>query len=497
MRQIAILAGTLLLPSYLSYGLDPPVKLWERQYYSSYFDAAYFRDIEITDDGNLFISARTSDYTQPIHDSYVALLVDQDGEVIWEVPHEFAGGSGYDGTVLPDGSFVITGRAVEDSSSNSEGLYIHKISPEGTTIWAKVYDYPDTAEQGYSITSLPDGGFAVCGRVHGTGIQAGQAWLLRTDAQGDTLWTETWGTYNTNYGKTVLLNNNELCVLAMGRDDTLVTPSPHLLFYDLEGNYLRGTDYGDILYYLFPADMCLSTDGGYTFTTELWPPVWHTDQYGETLWWKSIYVTPNDWHKGYCIRQTMDSGYIFSGWDGYYEYEPGGNLTDYEEGWLARFDSEGNELWNINNPISVNHAFYSCLQLPQGGYMACGAYNVWESVYDGEETGAKGTTGFLARYAPETGISSPDPESSLTMDVSPNPFSSVLSVSFSQPEAGHASVRAYDLGGRLVSTFADGEFPSGSNTVEWSVPEDISSGCYFIQYNSDMDSVTLSVMLIK
>jgi hypothetical protein len=106
-------------------------------------------------------------------------------------------------------------------------------------------------------------------------------------------------------------------MLAKGLSDSLPTYGPHLLFYDLDGDYLRGTDYGDVLEYLFPADMCIASDGGYTFTTKYFPPVWHTDQYGETLWWQSIYVTPNDWHKGYCIRRTMDSGYIFSGWTGY------------------------------------------------------------------------------------------------------------------------------------------------------------------------------------
>ena len=490
MKTPVMLAGILLLFTFLSYGLDPPVKVWEKWYYTNW-DAAYFEDIELAINGDLFITALIYDITQPTHESFVALLLDQNGNCLWEVPHPFEGAFGYDGAVLPDGSYVITGTAVEDSTSNSVALFIQKISTEGTTIWAKIYDFPDTREEGYGITCLPDGGFAVCGRVHGTGIQAGQAWLLRTDATGDTLWTETWGTANTNFGKGVVYNNGEICVLALGKDDTLTTYGTHLLFFGPDGEYLRGTTESLTTE---PASICTTVDGGYTFTNTIFPRVWHTDQYGNLLWWKDIYVTPNDRHKGYCIRQTMDSGYIFSGWDGYYEYEPGGNLVDYEEGWLARFDSEGNELWNINNTISVNHAFYSCLQLPQGGYMACGAYNVFETPSNGEP---RGSSGYLVRYAPETGIEEPEPATALRMDVSPNPLSSSLSIYFSLPEAMEATLTVFDLNGRVVGEVADGTYWQGISTIEWIPPANLGSGCYLVRLSAAGASVTRNCVLIR
>lgn len=197
--------------------------------------------------------------------------------------------------------------------------------------------------------------------------------------------------------------------------------------------------------------------------------------------------------------QIENSGYLFSGWDG---YNPGpeddqpwadeiplstpssdeGDYDDYQEGWLVRFDSEGNELWNINNTVSANHHFYSCLQLPQGGYMACGTW---------------GGSGCLIRYAPETGIASPDPDDSLSLEIFPNPCSALLTVNFSVPEAGNASVRVYDLSGRLISTVADGLFPAGSNSVDWIVPDDVSSGCFLIQCNARLRSEVETVMLIK
>ena len=127
-------------------------------------------------------------------------------------------------------------------------------------------------------------------------------------------------------------------------------------------------------------------------------------------------------------------------------------------------------------------AIYSACQLSQGGYIAAGR---------------TASQGFLIKYAPETGISEPDPPGVLSLNVSPNPCSSVLSVSFALPEPGIASVRVYDLSGRLISTITGGSFPAGSSTVEWVVPERLSSGCYLIQYNCDAGSIAEPVLLIK
>jgi len=487
MRRLIILTGTLLLLSFISYGLDPPAMLWEKWYYTNH-DGCHFRDMEMTDDGNLFITGSAWDWTQPILEYYCAFLLDQDGNIIWEVEQPWYVGKGNDGVVLPDSTFVITGRCVETPDS-TYSLFLTKISQEGSIEWTRIYDYSETREEGYGITCLPDGGFAVCGRVHGTGSTAGQAWLLRTDAQGDTLWTRTWGTYNTSYGKSIICMNDMLCMLTMGADDTLQTGGTHLLFYDLDGNYLYGSDYPNLDYY-FPGDLCPASDGGVTFVTKTLPVIWHTNQYGETLWWHNIPTGPLDSHEGFSIRQTMDSGYIFAGWTGWWQWphdEQNAPVLEVDTGstqeaWLVRYSEEGEYLWGIEEERGVDYHFYSAVQLPQGGYVACGTW---------------GGSGYIARYAPETGISSPDPLNSISLEVSPNPCSSVLSVSFLLFEANHASVRVYDLGGRLVSTVADGEFPQGSNTVEWAVPEDLSSGCYFIQYNSDIGSATQSIVLIK
>jgi hypothetical protein len=480
----------LILPplSSLVLAMDPPAKLWEKWYYNGY-DSVSFNDIELTPSGDLFITGNATDWTEPIYKNYCAFLVDQSGGVLWAVEKPFFGIASYDGAVLPDGSFIITGTAVV-AQGDSFSLLIMKISSGGAIEWTKVYDYPDTKEEGYGITCLPDGGFAVCGRVHGTGtINAGQLWLLRTDESGDTLWTREWGSTVPNspdWGKTVLFENNELCVLVHGLTESLPTYGPHLLFYDLEGNYIRGTNYPE-LYYIFPGDMCLASDSGFIFVTKTFPSISHTDQYGEIMWRHSIEADPNDENEGFCIRRTMDGGYVFSGWDGYFEgpwddSDSGGNTLDYKEGWLVRFDADGNELWNLNNTVSHDNFFYSCVQLPEGGYITGGTW-----------TG----TGYLVRYAPETGIEGGDVIQGITLEAIPNPFSGSLSVSFTLSELVHVNLEVFDLSGRLVQRLLSEEAVPGLHSVEWSPGASVSSGCYLLRLVCAEETVSRRCVLLR
>jgi hypothetical protein len=113
MRHLTILAGTLLLLSFLSYGLDPPMKLWEKWYYTNHDGCVISEDMEITDDGNLFITGLALRLHNRSMKALLAFLMDQDGNIIWEVEQPWYAGKGNDGIVLPDSSFIITGRCLK------------------------------------------------------------------------------------------------------------------------------------------------------------------------------------------------------------------------------------------------------------------------------------------------------------------------------------------------------------------------------------------------
>jgi hypothetical protein len=65
----------------------------------------------------------------------------------------------------------------------------------------------------------------------------------------------------------------------------------------------------------------------------------------------------------------------------------------------------------------------------------------------------------------------------------PNPFKPSTSIPFELSESGHASLRIYDIGGRLVRTLVDDQLAGESYSVEWDGRDDrgrhLPSGAYF------------------
>lgn len=71
------------------------------------------------------------------------------------------------------------------------GIPIGLAAQTGAT-WSRTYG-GSFSEQGYSVQQTGDGGFAMAGDTYSFGAGDGDVWLIRTDANGDTLWTRTYG----------------------------------------------------------------------------------------------------------------------------------------------------------------------------------------------------------------------------------------------------------------------------------------------------------------
>jgi hypothetical protein len=463
----------------MSTALDPPVKMWERWYYTNW-DVAGFNSTTLTQSGDILLTGAILDYSPGVED-IVAVLVNQDGDVLWEVRDEFAGAFTKDSNMLPDGSFILVGSALADTSSTTTGVYIHKISESGATEWARIYGYETTDEDGYGVACLPDGGFAICGRVNGSGGGLGQAWILRTDVNGDTLWTDVWGEHTINFAKSIVFdqNNNWIVACVYGRSDTLVNRGPHLLYYSLDGTFLHGTTYPE-LYPEWVRGMCAATDGGFTFlsrygTGQADGTLTHTDPDGEILWSHTVpaQVTDDNDNLGLGFTQ-IDGGYVCCGWTGY--WSPPSNPFPFTEsvspvdtgstkdGWLMRYAHDGTFLWSVENEIGGDNHFYSAVQLPQGGYIAAGSSG----------------GGYLVRYAPETGIVGPEIAQASILSIAPNPFTSSLSISYCLTESGEVCISIYNLAGKRVANLDSGYEPAGNHGSLWTPETNIPNGCYLV-----------------
>jgi len=114
-----------------------------------------------------------------------------------------------------DGSFVGTGY-----SNNYDDLYIVKRNREGDQEWEKIIDYSENddwdTDQGNDIILANDGGFYILGSTNMYPATSGQDdfWLIKTDSDGDTLWTDVIGGEWWDIGQSLIqIENGNLLLL--------------------------------------------------------------------------------------------------------------------------------------------------------------------------------------------------------------------------------------------------------------------------------------------
>ncbi len=83
----------------------------------------------------------------------------------------------------------------------------------------------------------------------------------------------------------------------------------------------------------------------------------------------------------------------------------------------------------------------------------------------------------------------------------PNPFNPSTTIQFAMPENGAATLRVYDLAGRLVRTLVEGPKSAGFHTVIWNgqdnLGQTVPSGMYFYRLQTDGFQKTRKMLLVK
>src|SRR3569832_1133858 len=100
-----------------------------------------------------------------------------------------------------DGGYIISGGTYSFGAGNSD-IYLIKTNSNGDTLWTKTYG--GINDDGCrAICETTDGGYIIAGFTLSFGTGNQDVYLLKTEANGDTLWTKTYGGGNNDYGKSV------------------------------------------------------------------------------------------------------------------------------------------------------------------------------------------------------------------------------------------------------------------------------------------------------
>jgi len=88
-----------------------------------------------------------------------------------------------------DGGYIIIG---ETTTNTYMDALIIKTDISGNTIWKKTHGGSEM-DCGHSGFQTADGGYIIGGVTHSWGAGTRDFWVIKTNASGDTIWTQTYG----------------------------------------------------------------------------------------------------------------------------------------------------------------------------------------------------------------------------------------------------------------------------------------------------------------
>jgi hypothetical protein len=335
--------------SYSDYGLNSAVYLvktdeygnvlWEKTYGVTRRDVG--NSVQQTSDGGYIIAGNTS-FLRTNSDIYL-IKTDADGNVEWE--KTFGGEESDSGNSVQqtsDGGYVIAGESrsrYEDYSFTSE-VYLIKTDAEGNSVWERTFRNGETSS-GKSVKQTSDGGYIISGRTGSYGaidieVEEYDVYLIKTDAEGNSVWERTFRNREVNSGNSVHQTSDGGYIIAG------VTGSGY--------RYEVAPD-GDDVYLI------------------------KTDAEGIAVWEKTY--GGEDYDSGYSVQQTSDGGYIIAG-----------NTSSYGAGYydvyLIKTNEDGTVVWEKTFGDMESESGYSVQQTSDGGYIIAG-YKGWFD-FDGMST---------------------------------------------------------------------------------------------------------------
>jgi len=188
---------------------------------------------------------------------------------------------------LANGDLLIAGDTESFGAGDMDG-WIIKVNSDGDSVWSKTYGGTER-DVVMDLEQTEDGGFILAGSTESFGHMNNytDAWLIKIDSDGDTVWTKTWGSEE---------------------------------MHDAALSVVQTSDGG----YIFTGQLYIST-----FVEDLW--ILKTDADGNMLWSKNyggIFYS-----QGRCINKTSDGSLIITG--EYYN-----EVTNNYDIWLLNFDPE-------------------------------------------------------------------------------------------------------------------------------------------------------------
>ena len=418
---------------------QPPDTLWTRTYGGSNREIAF--SVKQTTVGGYIVAGVTTSFGACSEDFYLVKTNSQ-GDTLWTRTY---GGSLDDGAYsiqqTTDEGYIVAGSTLSFGAGGYD-FYLVKTNSQGDTVWTRTYG-GSSYDGANSVQQTLDGGYIVAGVTNSFGVVWYDFYLVKTNSQGDTLWTRTYG----------------------GADYDGVYSVQQTTY---EGYIVAGWTY--------------SFGAGAPSYSDMY--LVKTDSLGDTLWTRAYGTYGGIYdEEARSVKQTTDGGYIVAGTTSFM-------FTASFDFYLVKTNSQGDTLWTCTYGGQDWDFARSIQRTTDGGYIVAGATSSF---------GAGGEDFYLVKLGAESSV---EPISlSLPQHYSlhpnyPNPFNPSTRITYDLPSPSSVTLEIFDLLGRRVASLAKGTQPAGTYSILFDGSA-FPSGLYFYRLQAGAFTQTQKMVLLK
>jgi hypothetical protein len=358
---------------------QPPDTLWTRTFGGSNTDEG--RSIQQTTDGGYIIAGKTESYGAGNSDVYL-IKTDASGNEQWS--QTFGGSSNDNGRSVrqtDDDGYIIAGYTL-NYGAGANDVWLIKTDASGNEQWSQTFG-GSSGDFGQSVQQTSDGGYIIAGTTYSYGAGYKDVYLIKTDASGQEQWSQTFGGFANDMGRSVQQTIDGGYIIA---GSTLsYGPGSYdvwLIKTDASGqeqwSQTFGGSSGD-----YGKSVQQTSDGGYIIAGQSDFDVYviKTDASGQEQWSQTFGGEGGD--SGHSVKQTSDAGYIIAGTTESYS-------AGMKDVWLIKTDASGQGQWSQTFGGSNTDEGRSVQQTTDGGYIVAGFTQSY---------GAGGSDAWLIRLA--------------------------------------------------------------------------------------------------
>jgi hypothetical protein len=453
---------------------------WSRTYGGSGDDEC--SSIQPTADGGYVLAGSTNSFGAGDYDAWL-VRTDSNGDSLWSRTY---GGSGNDYCAAAyqtaDGGYVFCG-GTDSYGAGSHDFWLVRMTANGDSLWSRTFGGAGW-DICYGMQQTSDGGFVLAGWTNSIGGQR-DFWLVKADEDGDSLWSRVFGGAQSDECHAIVrsLDGGYLLV-----GETISFGAEDQDFWAIKTG-ANGDSVWSWVYGGTATDVCWSADqaadGGYVLGGWTWSATSNMDFWlvrvdggGSQLWARQL--GGSDWDVCHSVVQTTD-GYVL-----------GGETLSFGAGdcdaWLVKTDLNGDSVWSLTVGGDSTDDCRAVVRSSDGGYIVAGNSN---------SSGAGDYDFWLVKFAPEVSVpDGPVPQNMYLLTNYSNPFNALTTLAFAVPRASRVVIRAYDVLGRDAGTIADAVYGVGSHRIVWDC-RNCPSGTYWISMTGDGFHLVRKTILLR